>query len=183
MSSRNNKRINLFSLALLAALALTSCSTPAPKFEKPTKPGLSLVFGHIDMKDAPTGIRWVDMRRVRPVAEKDVYYFWVVDGTFLRSHVPEGTYKLTQFGGGKYTYSFPAQGKGDLDRQITKPGVYYVGSYKYKKIPRGLFRDDQFDLIPTDSPSELELLKKISVYSRDDYWKDMIEKRIRELEK
>lgn len=173
----------MFSFALLAALALTSCSTPTPNFMKPEEPNLSLVFGHIDMDDAPTKLGWVELKMVRPVVEKPYYYFWVREGTFFRSHVRQGSYKFEKFGYKNDKYIFPAQGKGVMDRQVTKPGLYYVGSYKYKKIPRGLFRDDQFDLIPTNSPSELELLKKISVYSQDNYWKGMIEKRIRELEK
>jgi len=179
----NRKSIRLLSFALLAALALTSCSTYTPVLEKPTQAGDSLVFGYIDMDDAPTPVKWVNMKRMRPVVATPYYNFWVVDGTFFRGHTPYGSYKFTQFGGSNYTYSFPEQGKGELDPQINTPGVYYVGSYKYKKISKGLFRDDEFDLVKTDSPSELELLKKIVVYAQDDYWKAMIEKRIRELEK
>ena len=179
----NKKHIRLFSFALVAALALTGCATPTPEFVKPDEPNLSLVFGHIDMEDAPTKLKWVELKMVRPVVEKPYYNFWVRDGTFFRSHVRQGSYKFEQFGAGNTKYMFPAQGKGVMDRQIPRPGLYYAGSYKYKKISRGLFRDDQFDLEPTSSPSELELLKKIVAYAQDDYWKGMIEKRIRELEK
>lgn len=179
----NKKHIHLFSLALLAALALASCSAPPPKFGKLDEPNLSLVFGHIDMEEAPSKLKWVELKMVRPVVEKPYYYFWVREGTFFRSHVRQGSYKFEKFGGGNNEYIFPSQGRGVMDRQIARPGLYYVGSYKYKKISRGLFRGDEFDLIPSNSPSELDLLKKMVVYAEDDYWKGMIEKRIRELEK
>lgn len=179
----NTKRIHLFSFALLAVLALSGCSTPTPRFDKPPEPNLSLVYGHIDMEDAPTKLSWVALKMVRPVVKEPYYNFWVRDGSFFRANVRQGSYKFESFGGGNTTYLFPKQGKGVLDRQIERPGLYYVGSYKFKKISKGLFRSDEFDLVPTDSPSELELLKKIVVYAHDDYWKNMIQTRIKELEK
>jgi hypothetical protein len=179
----NKKPIRLFTFALLAALALSGCSTPTPKFVKPEEPNLSLVFGYIDMEEAPTKLKWVALKMVRPVVKEPYYNFWVREGAFFRSHVRQGSYKFEDFGGGNTRYIFPSQGKGVMDRQITTPGLYYVGSYKFKKISRGIFRTDEFDLVPTNSPSELELLKKIVGYAEDDYWKAMIQRRIRELEK
>lgn len=175
-------------LLLLAAFALASCSA-TPKLEKPDGGNVSLVFGYIDMDDAPSELSWVEMKRMRPVTKTPYYNFWVVDGTFFRADVPEGTYKFTSFGGHSgwkntsYNYNFPDQGKGELDRRIDKPGLYYVGAYKYSKIDTGFFEAGKFDLLPIKEPSELELLERIMPYAHDAYWKNMIEKRIRELEK
>ncbi len=182
----------IYSLRLLLAVTLAAfvagCST-TPSLDKPAGTGMSLVFGHIDMDDAPSDLDWVELKRMRPISKEPYLGFWVVDGTFFRGDVPTGTYKFTQFGGhsgwknATYTYDFPTQGKGEMDRRIDKPGLYYVGSYAYKNISTGLFEPDKFDLIPSKSPNELDLLQKIRPYANDPYWQRMIDKRIKELKK
>lgn len=179
---------HIITLFLLVAFALTGCSV-TPKLEKPDGENVSLVFGHIDMDDAPSELGSVVMKRMRPVTKTPYYHFWVVDGTFFRGDVPEGSYKFTSFGGHSgwkntsYNYNFPDQGKGELDRRISKPGLHYVGAYKYSEIDTGIFQADKFNLVAVKKPTELELLERILPYADDAYWKNMIEKRIRELKK
>ena len=178
-----------FVLTLLIIAAILSGCASTPNLGTPDAENVSLVFGHIDMDEAPSELDWVQMKRMRPVTKTPYYNFWVVDGTFFRADVPEGTYKFTSFGGHSgwkntsYNYNFPNQGKGELDRRISKPGIYYVGSYKYEKIDTGFFSPDQFNLVPTKAPSELEMLEKMLPYADDPYWKNMITKRMQELKK
>ncbi len=182
---------NITSALVLLLLALGGCSVtpPTPSLDKPADENRSLIFGYIDMEDAPSDLFYVDMKRMRPVTDTPYFYFWVVDGLFFRHNTPAGTYKFTQFSGGKrygnitHKYDFPAQGKGMLDQTIDKPGIYFVGSYKYREVDTGFFEAGKFELEPTTTPTELELLRRILPYAHDPYWVTMIENRIRELEK
>ena len=169
-------------------LLLAACAT-TPSLTAPEGKDVSLVFGHIDMSEAPSDLHWVTMQRLRPVTETPYYSFWVVDGTFFRINVPAGTYKFTKFGGHSgwkntsYTYGFPSQGQSKLDRRIDRPGLYYAGSWKYRKVKTGFFQPGKFDVEASRTPSELELLQKMLPYADHPHWKQMIEQRIRELKK
>ena len=86
-----------------------------------------------------------------------------------------------------YTFNFPQSGRSEMDLRITKPGVYFVGSWKFKKVDvsakEWLFGRGKFDLVRIEKPTELELLKKIQPEANEPYWADMIRRRIAELGK
>lgn len=174
---------------IVAALAASGCGS-TPEITPPEdKESTSLVFGHLDMSDAPSDLDWVWMKRMRPVTDTPYFSFWTVDGTFFRGNVPPGTYKFTKFGGHSgwknttYNYNFPDQGKGELDRQVGSNGLYYVGSWRYKKIKTSFWKPDQFDLERVKSPTERELLERMLPYAKGAHWRGMIERRLRELKK
>ncbi len=183
--------LNTTSALVLLLLALGGCSVtpPTPSLKKPVEESSSLIFGYIDMEDAPSPLIHVSMKLMRPVTDKPYFGFWVNDGLFFRGDTPAGVYKFTQFAGGPrygsttHRYRFPDQGKGMLDQTIDKPGTYFVGSYKYREVDTGFFEAGKFELEPTTTPTELELLRRILPYANDPYWVTMIENRIRELEK
>jgi len=83
----------------------------------------------------------------------------------------------------EWSFNFLSQGRGALDPKIKRKrsGMYYVGSWKYKKVKIGLSRPGRFDLVPTSSVSEKELLKRMSPYTKHNKLKSMIEKRLRRL--
>lgn len=155
--------------------------------EKPEKPNLSIVFGYIDMDEAPTKLGWISMKRVRPRTAKPYYNFWVKKGFFYRASVPLGSYHFDSFGGysglrnTKFDFEFPNQGRGEMDPIIEKQGVYFVGSYKYKKVKTGFFKPKQFDMIKVDGPSEKELLTQLLEYAKHPEWVRLIENRLKEL--
>lgn len=182
--------LSIFRLIVICATVsmLGACGSSPNLNNKPDGKNVSLVYGYIDMKNAPSKVTWVSMKKLKPKTDKPYYSFWVVDGMFFRNNVPPGTYKFTKFGGfsgwknTEYTYSFPSQGQGALDRRIRRPGTYYVGSYKYKKIKKKkFFSQDKYDLVPVKSPSEKELLQKMLPYAKNPHWKGMIEKRLAKL--
>jgi hypothetical protein len=78
---------------------------------------------------------------------------------------------------------FPSQGQSKLDRRLDRPGLYYAGSWKYRKVKTGFFQQGKFDVEASRTPTELELLQKMLPYADHPHWKQMIEQRIRELRK
>ena len=168
-----------------AALLLAACGSSPHLNNAPADNTVSMVYGYIDMEEAPSKLQSVTMKKLKPKSDAPYYHFWVVDGMFFRNNVPPGTYKFTQFGGfsgwknTEYTYSFPSQGRGAFDPIIRRPGAYYVGSYKYVKIKKeSFFGQDKYNLVPVKSPSEKELLQKMLPYAKHPHWKGMIEKRM-----
>lgn len=104
---------------------------------------------------------------------------------FTQRGVQPGNYKMDELrtlGGFQNrvvtVYEFPKSEKGDLDVKVTKPGIYFVGSWKFKKLSR-----DKFDLEKLSSPTELEVLNEVLEYAEDAYWKGLITQRINQLNK
>lgn len=176
-----------YRLLLISLMSASLAACGSPKLVAPEGDGESLVYGYIDMDEAPTRLDWVSMKRMRPLTKTPYYNFWVVDGVFFRGSVQPGVYKFDQFGGHSgwknlnASYAFPSQGKGELDREITQPGLYFVGAYSYKKVKTGFFEAGKFDLVSSNKPTEREILQKILPYAKHEHWKDMIEKRLREM--
>jgi hypothetical protein len=176
-----------FGLAVLFLLG--GCSSGSPYMKTDKGPGHSMVYGYIDMKEAPAKLGWVSMKRVRPRVEKPYYSFWIRDGAFYSINIPHGSYHFAKFGGfngwtnTEWNFNFPSQGRGALDPKIkrNRTGMYYVGSWKYKKVKTGFFKPGKFDLVRTKSVSEKEILKRMLPYAKHEKWKKMIEKRLRQL--
>ena len=161
----------------LVALALVGCGGGNPYMDDDGGgPNRSLIYGYIDMKEAPAKLQWVSMKQLRPRTDKPYYSFWVRDGAFYTNNVVPGVYKFHSFGGfngwsnTKWTFSFPSQ-----------PGMYYVGSWKYKKIKTGVFKPNKFDLVPDKSHSEKEILQTMLKWTKHPKWKKMIEHRLHQL--
>lgn len=175
------------SALLLAAATLTGCST-WQKVDDPPE-STALVYGYLDMEDAPTVLDYLHLKQVKPKSERPYWSTGVDKGYFFASGLVPGSYQFSNFGGVNcliggflcgtpHEYSFPAQGEGF---RFPRPGLYFLGSYKYEHIDRGFFKSDNFDIEPTKKPAELEVLKKILPHYQGDRWQPYIEKRIKEL--
>ena len=171
---------------LLGVVLILGCSTTTtPKLGKPEIENGSLVFGYIDMEDAPSWYQWIEMKsETQP--KKEPRYFWVKDGMFFRVDVSPDRYRLTEFGGSnRYTNSefrFTLPEQPQFRREINKPGVYFIGSYRYKSNTPLVGRYT-FDLLPSKTPSERELLEKILVYAEHEHWRRIIVQRLNQLKK
>lgn len=158
---------------------------------------LSVVFGYFDVEDAPSwgGIDWVTIKQFKP---KQNYYFCPVeDGLFYHIGIENSTaFQVDNFGrhtrwysNTRYSYNFSSQGRNKTSKIIKKPGVYFLGSYKYKTIDSGsIFKKDKFDMVPIASPTEKELLTKLLDIMTNDgelseykYQIAMVKRRLREL--
>jgi len=151
--------LGLITLGLLAGCA---SSGPTRNINDPTN---SLVFGYIDMDDAPTKVSSAWMVQVAPPSDTPYWGLGVSKGLFYNSYLPLGSYQLSKFGGsgffaGQHEYMFPRQGNKTALR-ITRPGIYFLGAYKYKKVKTGLFSQGKFAIEKMSKPTEAELLKRI----------------------
>jgi len=199
MCKKNFKCISLF-LGVGVILLLTSCALfKGPIYlEEPTNEKHSLVFGYIDMEEAPSDLKGVSMIRLSPKTDEPSdenpkivypwYFFSVNDGIFFHEFVQPGIYRFDSFGGSTfaagYHYSFPAQGKKDIDPVIKKPGIYFVGSYKFKMIKKTtMFEQGEYDIIKINKPTEKEVLEKMLEYTGDTIWKKRISIKLKELDR
>ena len=163
--NRYSSRIRVALASLAIALLLVSCASGPPGRDV-NDPTSSLVFGYMDMADAPTEVDWVSLKQVGTPTDEGYWSLGVDDGLVFNQYLPVGSYQMAQFGGsgfmaGDVRYSFPAYGKNETAVRITKPGVYFLGSFKYVKVKTGLFAPGKFDIERTSTPTERELLERI----------------------
>jgi hypothetical protein len=180
---------------LLVLLTLAGCgSAPSRVYTPEEIAKLSMIYGYIDMKDAPTSLGNVQLRRMRPVEDAPFYRAGVKEGYFLRINLPDGAYKVTSIGGTRgstvYTFNMETQGKGDMDREVTRPGAYFAGAWKFKLHKKGLLQQDEFDLEPLASPGEREVLEKLlkldlgmGTEAETAAWRKRMEQRLAELKR
>lgn len=150
----------------------------------------SLVFGYVDMEDAPVDLRWISLKQIMPKTDKPYWNAATDDGMFWGSHFKPGAYQMDSFGGfsswrnANFTFSFPQQNMDEYRFKIdNKPGIHFIGSYKYKEVETGFFEQGKFDLVAVNSPTERELLERLLEFTEDKTWEARIRKRIKELSK
>lgn len=150
---------------VLAALGMvTGCAAPVHG-RGINDPANSLVFGYIDMDEAPTSADGADFWEVPSQSRDSLWYVDMKHGLFFSAYLPPGTYQVSRFMGaglmsGGHDYVMPVDGN-ETKRHITKPGIYFVGSYKYKKIPTGFLKSGKFSIEKVSKPTEAELLQRI----------------------
>jgi hypothetical protein len=182
MKHRIGLVLGLITLGLLAGCA---SSGPTRDISDPTN---SLVFGYVDMADAPTSINSAWITQVAPPSDTPYWGLGVSKGLFYNSYLPPGSYQLSKLGGsgffaGQHEYGFPRQGNRTALR-ITKPGIYFLGSFKYKKAKSGMFEQGKFNIEKINKPTEAELLKRIldeDSEIRDSAWGNKIRARLAQL--
>jgi hypothetical protein len=149
----------------LIALALVAACSSGGHGRSVDDPSNSLVFGYIDMGDAPTKVSGASIMQVAPPTDKPYWGMDVRDGLLYTYYLPPGSYQLASISGssfwrGNHRYSFPRQGNEQAVR-ITKPGIYFLGSYRYVGVKTGFFEGGKFDIERVDTPTEAELLRRI----------------------
>ena len=128
-----NWLFRLGAVVAMASLVVACSANPVPEVPGPND---SIVFGHIDMGDAPTDLDWVSMRQYSPPSKKPYWSFGTEEGTFFNWYLDPGSYGVDSFGGSggrtQYTFNIPRQMR-SLRIVIKKPGIYYLGSYRYTR--------------------------------------------------
>ena len=157
---------------VLAGCATGRHTTPA----EINSPETSLLFGYMDMTDAPSPIDDFNMKVV-PTYDS-YYYFEVEKGLFYHAAVPPGTYQLNEFSGTStyllffhnlHRYSFLNP---DAQFKIAKPDLYFLGSFKYLKDK------DTFKLTRIQAPTEAELLRLLLPKVKGTKWETVVVNRL-----
>jgi hypothetical protein len=176
-------------LAGLLALLAAGCAT-SERID-PKDPSLSLVYGYIDMKDAPSSLGWVHLTLYD--GKNTGYYTAVRKGLFLHAGVKPGPYQVDRFGRNAtffsntdYSYEFGTRGRNETATKIEKPGVYFMGAYQYVEIRTGWFEPNKFRMERTATPGERELLTRVLAFLQDDPAQyprqiDMVKQRLAQL--
>ena len=168
-------------IAWIFFLGLAGCATDEhPSLRDINRPETSLLYGYMDMTEAPSGMSYFDMKNFPAY---DTYYDFEVDkGLFYHEAVPPGTYQLNEFGGRSaflliffptlHRYSFLNP---DAKFKIATPSMYYLGSFKYVRDK------DNFDIARIKSPSEGDLLLRLLPKVRGTKWEGTILGRLKTL--
>ena len=178
-------------LALCLAVLLTGCGGLGPKLPEMDNEKTALIYGYIDMKDAPSYLNWIQYKQYKPAIDKPYYYLRITGklGTgyvFYREVPTKGSYQLTSFGGDKnsffraadvYRYNFPA-GKNSTAVKTKGSGLYFMGAYKYVEVKTGFFEQGKFDIVPA-KVSRKEILERILEQAGKTKWAPMIEREIK----
>jgi hypothetical protein len=183
--------VRLWSLLAVTVLAALAGCAGGGHGRDLNDPSNSLVFGYVDMADAPTKVSGVQIMQVAPPVDKPYWGTDVRDGLFYTHYLPPGSYRLATLHGssflrGEYQYNFPRQGGGETTVRIDKPGIYFLGAYKYKDVKSGFFEQGKFDIQRVSTPTEAELLQRI--LDRDpeikgSAWAEKIRQRIARLKR
>jgi hypothetical protein len=154
--------------AVVLAFAVAGCgSSPKPVDTKDET--VSLVYGYFDMKQAPSSLDWVSIKRYDSTAKEVLWYrFEAKDGLFFHVGMQPGSYQVERFGGTggmmrtRHEYSFGGKGRNDTAVRITKPGVYFMGAHQYvNRAGQGMFTPGKFEMRPASAPSEKEVLRRV----------------------
>ncbi|MGH7255233.1 MAG: hypothetical protein ACREI3_05590, partial [Nitrospirales bacterium] len=164
-----------FSMWLLGGCAygFSDHKTLGTQPDQPTSNQTSFVFGYIDMQDADPGLDWVTFQQLAPVAKDPDIPGRARDGIFYLENVALGSYQVYDFGGrgggffakgnlyATYPVSFPVSRQSGFMRvKVEKPGVYFLGSYKYVSVKGSRFTTSYvYDLEPLKTPTEREVLE------------------------
>ncbi|HKI98596.1 MAG TPA: hypothetical protein VKB51_09010 [bacterium] len=177
--------------ALLLAGLLTACSLAQPqpppnladlRLDPPANDQQSLVFGYLDMSDAPTPLGWIEFRQVSPVTQTPFYQMRVDNGVFYMEKFPPGVFLMGEFGGdrpdGKHlAYTLPRTSPA-VRVTISKPGLYFVGAYKYRPVRDAGGTTGRFEIDALSAPSAKEVLARMLPYARGTVWEQRIQSRL-----
>ncbi|MCG8434481.1 MAG: hypothetical protein MJA83_10655 [Gammaproteobacteria bacterium] len=195
------------SLAVICAIALGFLSVTATAADeiRIDDPNHSLVFGYIDMSDAPTKVKGAWLQQIRPIIDAPYRSMGVEDGLFYNIFIPPGIHQISSFVGsgalsGVHEYQFSRQGRNETAVEIKTPGIYFLGSFKYIKVKKtGMFQQRKFSIERVDEPAETELLERLlteemrmqkskqykgpkRVKMKDTVWAEKIQARLAELQ-
>lgn len=152
----------IFSAVLVISVFLISgCSFTKQEFHGMdlNDKSQSIIFGFADGGDEP--IETVYFKKYRPADGQ--YATNMNDGLFYYAGISTNTaLQLSMVERDEVFFRFPAQGRNESAVVIKKPGVYFLGSYKYRAIkPDSFFGAYKYVLEKVPSPGEKEALTRL----------------------
>jgi hypothetical protein len=170
-------------MGLTAALVLAGCGG-LENVREMEDGNQSLVFGYIDVEGSHTVLDRMTFAQVRPGKEEELVGVRVKDGAFYVENLTNGSYHISNFvrrlGANTYMSALPKSGEGAKTFKIEKPGLHFVGAYKYTRIKAG-FNTYTFELKPIASPTQKQILEQILPSTKGTKWEGMVLKRLQAL--
>jgi hypothetical protein len=172
--------------AVLAACAAQRAPTEQElaykRLDAPANDQQSLVFGYLDMGDAPTPLGWMEFRQVSPVTQTPFYQMRVDRGVFYMEKFPPGVFVLGEFGGerrdGKHlAYALPRTSPA-VRVVIREPGLHFVGAFRYRAVKSDGAPSGRFEMDALSDPSEAEVLRQILPFASGTPWEQRIQARL-----
>jgi len=183
-------------LILIVTSGVTGCA-----LRQPADPSMtSLVYGHVDMSEAPGKADMDTIKLMRAATQqKPVMLKGKVDynggisasrrpGNFWVYNLMPGSYQIAEIvgmptgfsmgGPTMYHLSFAQSQKNASAMRIDEPGLHYMGSFKVVASEKS-----KFEMVRVDYPSEMEVLEKILKRNSMSYWEPIIKQRLAELRK
>lgn len=158
-------------LPAVLAFALAGCASTGEPID-PKDESVSLVFGYFDMKDAPSSLEWVSLKKYDSKKPDGEWYSMAArDGLFFHVGIEPGSYQVDKFGGTggiplltrrPFEYDFGSKGRNPTAVRIRKPGIYFLGAHQYvNHAGKGFFSADKFEMKAARAPSEKEVLQRL----------------------
>lgn len=174
-------------ILLTFILGLSGCQglLPKPKFDA-NDPNSSVVFGYIGMKNMPSEFGWVKIQGLG--GEDDYVTASTYKGAFWHVAVRPGHRYIPTFGGFSSRgifghgdvanlYNFDKKDRKSMSIKIRKPGVHFMGSYKFS------MHKDKFNTEKVRSPSEKAVLKKVLIGLKKESGERFYKRQIKMIEK
>lgn len=197
MFTYNYKVVSRLLLAAFLVVGLASCTFYLSKgkgIDDQEEKNSILIFGYLDDSEAPFTMEWGEVKQVRPASDEPYKEMRSNnEGLFYLENLPTGLYKVTTLSGPEkglsqnywdWTMPSPSDDKAfkRMELKASKPGLYFVGSYKINKIKDGgLFGVDKYETVATKDVSEKQALQKLVKYADGTKWEGLIKKRMAQI--
>jgi hypothetical protein len=184
------KRPVFFITIFLAFLLSSGCGNMRIKDTR--DPNASLVYGYVDMGNAPVNLAWLQFKQIRPITKKRFRSFWIKDNSlFYHYNIPDkSSFSIYEFGttdpvNGTVVNTMPMYGDNARTFKVREPGsLVFLGSFRYRGTIANIgniFRKAGFGLVPSRKPAEKEVLLKLLPHTKGSKWEARVNKRIKEL--
>lgn len=192
MKFRHTWRIVALVLTVGALLTLGGCASERTQWDAPAPKNPVLVLMTIDVSEARRPNEF-EMERLKPEPGQVSSKFWWYkfnDDQYVLVHedLSAGQYRVNTLGVdvGPAIVRFDAKDDPRFHRTFSKSGVYFLGAYKFHVIyPQNRIGKMRFELQSAEGPGEREAIERVLVaeHVKDQYWKDLLNKRLKQLSK
>ena len=191
-------RLYRFLATGLVAAAISSCTFAGrdvsdPHLDAKAEVKGAFVYGYIDMQDAKSDLNWAFLKQTEPKVFDPDFTARTFKSAFYLENLPQGTFRLNGFGGNTWSFfhagrlfatypvDYELQLASNVSVDIRKPGIYYLGAFRYVRHKGGFLEDDTFELKRASTPSERDVLQIILPEASGSPWAPLLTNRLSHL--